>query len=83
MRKATRSTYPRYLARRKVPPIRAISLTTCNSQSGNDLVLQVDTSGGSAFGGGSHDVVTLAGYAVSNQHIVDVVFNNHEHQVAV
>jgi Ca2+-binding RTX toxin-like protein len=51
--------------------------------SGNDLVLQVDTTGNSSFGGGSHDVATLAGYAVSNQHIVDVVFNNHAHQVAV
>ncbi len=51
--------------------------------NGSDLVLQVDTSGGSAFSGGSHDVVTLANYAVSNQHIVDVVFNNHDHQVAV
>ena len=51
--------------------------------SGNDLVLQVDTTGSSSFSGGSHDVATLAGYAVSNQHIVDVVFNNHAHQVAV
>ena len=51
--------------------------------SGNDLVLQVDTAGNSAFSGGTHDVATLAGYAASNQHIVDVVFNSHDHQVAV
>ena len=51
--------------------------------SGNDLLLQVDTSGSGAFSGGSHDVVQLAAYAVSNQHIVDVVFNGHDHQVAV
>jgi hypothetical protein len=50
--------------------------------SGNDLVLQVDTSGNSAFGGGSHDVAVLAGYVPSNQHIVDVVFNGHDHQIA-
>ncbi len=51
--------------------------------AGNDIVLQVDTSGHGAFSGGSHDVVTLANYAVSNPHIVDVVFNNHDHQVTV
>jgi hypothetical protein len=28
-------------------------------------------------------VVTLANFAVSNQHIVDVVFNSHDHQMAV
>jgi len=46
-------------------------------------VLQVDTTGNSSFGGGTHDVAALAGYGVSNQHIVDVVFNNHAHQMAV
>ena len=53
------------------------------AKSGNDLVLQVDTAGNSAFSGRSHDAATLAGYAVSNQHIVDVVFNSHDHQIAV
>lgn len=51
--------------------------------SGNDLVLQVDTTGSSSFNSGTHDVATLAGYAVNNQHIVDVVFNGHDHQMAV
>ena len=51
--------------------------------SGNNLTLQVDTSGSGSFGGGSHDVATLVGYAASNQHIVDVVFASHDHQVAV
>jgi hypothetical protein len=53
------------------------------AKSGSDLVLQVDTTGSGAFSGGAHDVATLAGYAVSNQHIVDVVFNSHDHQIAV
>ena len=44
------------------------------AKSGSDLVLQVDTTGSGAFSGGAHDVATLAGYAVSNQHIVDLVF---------
>jgi hypothetical protein len=57
--------------------------------SGNDLVLQVDRTGNSQFsadaGGhvGGNDVATLAGYGASNQHIVNVVFNNHDHQIAV
>ncbi|MEA2866166.1 MAG: large repetitive protein, partial [Bradyrhizobium sp.] len=51
--------------------------------SGNDLVLQVDVNGGSAFSGGTHDVATLAGYHVGNQHIVDVVFAGHDHNIAV
>ena len=77
-------TSPRCSARRRVPPISAsINNYLHFATNGSDLVLQVDTSGGSAFSGGSHDVVTLANYAVSNQHIVDVVFNNHDHQVAV
>jgi hypothetical protein len=53
------------------------------AKSGSDLVLQVDTTGSGAFSGGSHDVATLAGYAISNQHIVDVVFSSHDHQIAV
>ena len=51
--------------------------------SGNDLVLRVDTTGNSSFGGGTQDVAALTGYALGNQHSVNVVFNNHDHHVAV
>lgn len=51
--------------------------------SGNDPVLQIDTSGNGNFGGGTHDVATLTGYGVSGTQIVNVVFNSHDHNVAL
>jgi hypothetical protein len=44
--------------------------------------LTVDQFGGGNFGAG-HEVATLQGYAVSGQHIVNVVFASHEHQIPV
>ena len=51
------------------------------AQSGNDITVQVDTAGGGNFSGGAHDVVTLHGYGTSGNDIVNIVFQNAQHQM--
>ncbi|WP_315831151.1 VCBS domain-containing protein [Bradyrhizobium prioriisuperbiae] len=53
------------------------------SQSGGDVTVQVDTSGSGNFSGGGHDVATLHGYAGSGSDIVNVVFQQAQHQMHV
>ncbi|WP_441241213.1 T1SS-143 repeat domain-containing protein [Tardiphaga sp. 768_D3_N2_1] len=49
------------------------------AQSGNNVVVQVDTTGTGNFSGTSHDVATLVGYGTSNADIVNMVFKNTDH----
>ena len=52
------------------------------AQSGNDITVQVDTTGQGNFTGGSHDVAVLAGFAgTSHGDIINATFAGTEHQL--
>ncbi|WP_157223912.1 Ig-like domain-containing protein [Afipia broomeae] len=52
------------------------------AQSGNDVTVQVDTTGQGNFAGGSHDVAVLAGFAgTSHGDIINATFASTEHQL--
>ncbi|WP_425994501.1 Ig-like domain-containing protein [Afipia sp. DC4300-2b1] len=52
------------------------------AQSGNDVTVQVDTTGQGNFAGGSHDVAVLAGFAgTSHGDIINATFAGTEHQL--
>lgn len=53
------------------------------AQSGNNVVVQVDTTGTGNFSGNTHDVATLVGYGTSNADIVNMVFKNTDHTMTV
>lgn len=52
------------------------------AQSGNDITVQVDTTGQGNFAGGSHDVAVLANFAgTSHSDIINATFAGTEHQL--